>query len=138
MLDEAERSLHDALCVLSQTVADARVVYGGGFPEMRMAKVGGPKPLGTPLRGLRTGRTLTRKLKINFFKKNKKKSKEKGKHEAMQALRCAWQRWGHPKKGPPGEELRKDCKSQSERQTLHAIQDGGMCTVIQPSVVHGV
>ena len=39
MLDEAERSLHDALCVLSQTVQDARVVYGGGFPEMQMAKV---------------------------------------------------------------------------------------------------
>ena len=38
MLDEAERSLHDALCVLSQTVQDARVVYGGGFPEMQMAK----------------------------------------------------------------------------------------------------
>ena len=39
VLDEAERSLHDALCVLSQTVQDARVVYGGGFPEMQMAKV---------------------------------------------------------------------------------------------------
>lgn len=39
MLDEAERSLHDALCVLSQTVQDARVIYGGGFPEMQMAKV---------------------------------------------------------------------------------------------------
>ncbi len=39
MLDEAERSLHDALCVLSQTVADARVIYGGGYPEMRMARV---------------------------------------------------------------------------------------------------
>ena len=38
VLDEAERSLHDALCVLSQTVADARVIYGGGYPEMRMAK----------------------------------------------------------------------------------------------------
>ena len=38
VLDEAERSLHDALCVLSQTVQDARVVYGGGFPEMQMAK----------------------------------------------------------------------------------------------------
>ena len=38
MLDEAERSLHDALCVLSQTVQDARVIYGGGFPEMQMAK----------------------------------------------------------------------------------------------------
>ena len=37
VLDEAERSLHDALCVLSQTVADARVVWGGGWPEVRMA-----------------------------------------------------------------------------------------------------
>jgi hypothetical protein len=35
VLDEAERSLHDALCVLSQTVQDSRVVYGGGFPEMQ-------------------------------------------------------------------------------------------------------
>lgn len=28
ILDEAERSLHDALCVLSQTVKETRVVYG--------------------------------------------------------------------------------------------------------------
>merc|ERR1712139_575930 len=35
----AERSLHDALCVLSQTAgSDARVVYGGGYPEITMAK----------------------------------------------------------------------------------------------------
>lgn len=39
MLDEAERSLHDALCVLQQTVQDSRVIYGGGYPEMQMAKV---------------------------------------------------------------------------------------------------
>jgi len=39
VLDEAERSLHDALCVLSQTVQDSRVVYGGGWPEMQMARV---------------------------------------------------------------------------------------------------
>ncbi|KXZ45398.1 hypothetical protein GPECTOR_55g304 [Gonium pectorale] len=38
ILDEAERSLHDALCVLKETVADARVVYGGGWPEIKMAK----------------------------------------------------------------------------------------------------
>jgi T-complex protein 1 subunit beta len=38
VLDEAERSLHDALCVLSQTVNDTRVVFGGGWPEMVMAK----------------------------------------------------------------------------------------------------
>jgi chaperonin GroEL (HSP60 family) len=36
VLDEAERSLHDALCVLSQTVQDTRVVYGGGYPEMQV------------------------------------------------------------------------------------------------------
>eukprot|EP00193_Tetraselmis_chui_P009678 CAMPEP_0177770536 /NCGR_PEP_ID=MMETSP0491_2-20121128/10989_1 /TAXON_ID=63592 /ORGANISM="Tetraselmis chuii, Strain PLY429" /LENGTH=526 /DNA_ID=CAMNT_0019287781 /DNA_START=99 /DNA_END=1679 /DNA_ORIENTATION=- len=39
VLDEAERSLHDALCVLSQTVVDSRVLYGGGWPEMQMARV---------------------------------------------------------------------------------------------------
>lgn len=38
VLDEAERSLHDALCVLSQTVADARVILGGGWAEMQMAE----------------------------------------------------------------------------------------------------
>ncbi|KAM0851626.1 hypothetical protein ACQ4PT_052316 [Festuca glaucescens] len=38
VLDEAERSLHDALCVLSQTVKDTRVIFGGGWPEMVMAK----------------------------------------------------------------------------------------------------
>ncbi len=42
MLDEAERSLHDALCVLAATVKDARVVYGGGYPEMAMARVVSP------------------------------------------------------------------------------------------------
>ena len=38
VLDEAERSLHDALCVLSQTVNDTRVLFGGGWPEIVMAK----------------------------------------------------------------------------------------------------
>jgi len=37
ILDEAERSLHDALCVLSQTVKDTKIVYGGGSSEMLMA-----------------------------------------------------------------------------------------------------
>jgi len=37
MLDEAERSLHDALCVLSQTVKDPRIVLGAGASEMLMA-----------------------------------------------------------------------------------------------------
>lgn len=30
ILDEAERSIHDALCVLSSTVKETRTVYGGG------------------------------------------------------------------------------------------------------------
>lgn len=39
MVDEAERSLHDALSVLSQTVKETRVVLGGGCSEMGMSKV---------------------------------------------------------------------------------------------------
>jgi T-complex protein 1 subunit beta len=38
VLGEAERSLHDALCVLTATVKDSRIVYGGGCPEMIMSK----------------------------------------------------------------------------------------------------
>jgi len=34
ILDEVERSLHDALCVLVNTVKNHRVVYGGGNSEM--------------------------------------------------------------------------------------------------------
>jgi chaperonin GroEL (HSP60 family) len=30
ILDEAERSLHDALCVMAQTVKETRTVFGGG------------------------------------------------------------------------------------------------------------
>ena len=37
MVDEAERSLHDALSVLSQTVKETRVVLGGGCAEMLMS-----------------------------------------------------------------------------------------------------
>ncbi|RPB24863.1 T-complex protein 1 subunit beta [Terfezia boudieri ATCC MYA-4762] len=38
LLDEAERSLHDALAVLSQTVVETRTVLGGGCSEMLMSK----------------------------------------------------------------------------------------------------
>eukprot|EP01038_Epipyxis_sp_PR26KG_P014882 gene14882-20014_t len=37
LLDEAERSLHDALCVLTETIKETRVVCGGGCMEMLMA-----------------------------------------------------------------------------------------------------
>lgn len=38
MVDEAERSLHDALAVLSQTVKETRTTLGGGCAEMAMSK----------------------------------------------------------------------------------------------------
>jgi T-complex protein 1 subunit beta len=37
MVEEAERSLHDALSVLSQTVKETRVTLGGGCAEMAMS-----------------------------------------------------------------------------------------------------
>ncbi|XP_071445520.1 T-complex protein 1 subunit beta [Hetaerina americana] len=37
IIDEAERSLHDALCVLAATVRESRTVFGGGCSEMLMA-----------------------------------------------------------------------------------------------------
>jgi T-complex protein 1 subunit beta len=37
ILDEAERSLHDAICVLIAAVKNYKVLYGGGNAEMRMA-----------------------------------------------------------------------------------------------------
>lgn len=37
ILEEADRSLHDALCVLIATVKNHRVVYGGGHSEIAMA-----------------------------------------------------------------------------------------------------
>lgn len=38
ILDEADRSLHDALCVLAQTVKETKTVNGGGCTEMLMAQ----------------------------------------------------------------------------------------------------
>jgi T-complex protein 1 subunit beta len=37
LLDEAERSLHDALCVLTKTVQNKKVILGGGNSEVAMA-----------------------------------------------------------------------------------------------------
>mmetsp|Transcript_26306 Transcript_26306/g.81924 ORF Transcript_26306/g.81924 Transcript_26306/m.81924 type:complete len:486 (-) Transcript_26306:127-1584(-) len=38
VLDEAERSLHDAICVLTQTLKETRTICGGGCTEMLMAQ----------------------------------------------------------------------------------------------------
>ena len=38
LLDEAERSIHDALCVLKTVVKDTRAIYGGGCSEVLMAE----------------------------------------------------------------------------------------------------
>lgn len=37
VLEESERSLHDALCVLTQTVSESKVLWGGGNSEVSMA-----------------------------------------------------------------------------------------------------
>lgn len=37
ILDEGERSLHDALCVLQQTVLNPKIIYGGGSTELLMS-----------------------------------------------------------------------------------------------------
>jgi T-complex protein 1 subunit beta len=48
ILDEAERSLHDALCVLTQTVKETRTVFGGGCSEMLMSNAIQEESLKTP------------------------------------------------------------------------------------------
>ena len=35
ILDEAERSVHDAVCVLSQFIRDPRFLWGGGYTDIR-------------------------------------------------------------------------------------------------------
>jgi thermosome len=38
VIDEAERSLHDALCVVRNTIEDQKIVPGGGAPEAEIAR----------------------------------------------------------------------------------------------------
>ncbi|MBC7129741.1 TCP-1/cpn60 chaperonin family protein [Candidatus Bathyarchaeota archaeon] len=38
VVDEAERSLHDALCVVRNAIEDGKIVPGGGAPEAEIAK----------------------------------------------------------------------------------------------------
>ncbi|CAG9772495.1 unnamed protein product [Ceutorhynchus assimilis] len=48
IIEEADRSLHDALCVLAATVKEHRVVYGGGCSETLMAVAVSKAALNTP------------------------------------------------------------------------------------------
>lgn len=48
IIDEADRSLHDALCVLAATVKETRVIYGGGSSEALMADAVFKKAAETP------------------------------------------------------------------------------------------
>jgi chaperonin GroEL (HSP60 family) len=38
VVDEAERSLHDALCVVRNAIEDGKIVAGGGSPEAEISK----------------------------------------------------------------------------------------------------
>lgn len=48
ILDEAERSLHDALCILANQTKSTRVVLGGGCSEILMAKAVSELAVKTP------------------------------------------------------------------------------------------
>lgn len=48
IIDEADRSLHDVLCVLSSTVREPTIVYGGGCSEMLMANAINAEAAKTP------------------------------------------------------------------------------------------
>ena len=38
VVDEAERSLHDALCVVKDVIEEPKIVAGGGAPELEVAR----------------------------------------------------------------------------------------------------
>ncbi len=48
LLEEADRSLHDALAVLAETVKDSRISFGGGCSEMLMAQAVDAEAAKTP------------------------------------------------------------------------------------------
>lgn len=87
MVDEAERSLHDALSVLSQTVKESRVVLGGGCSEMLMSnaveeearKVSGKKAIAVEAfsKALRqVSHVLTFLVKVSGFWKERMECRE--------------------------------------------------------------
>ncbi|MBN1784366.1 MAG: TCP-1/cpn60 chaperonin family protein, partial [Candidatus Bathyarchaeota archaeon] len=39
IVDEAERSLHDSLCVVADVIEEPKILAGGGAPEMQVSKV---------------------------------------------------------------------------------------------------
>ena len=51
IVDEAERSIHDALSVVKDVVLEPKIVAGGGAPEIEVAKAVRSKAMGQPGRG---------------------------------------------------------------------------------------
>ncbi|MGQ9680515.1 MAG: thermosome subunit beta [Candidatus Bathyarchaeia archaeon] len=51
IVDEAERSVHDALSVVKDVVLEPKIVAGGGAPEIEVAKAVRSKAIGQPGRG---------------------------------------------------------------------------------------
>ncbi len=39
VVDEVERAMHDALCVIAASIEDGKIVIGGGAPEVELAKM---------------------------------------------------------------------------------------------------
>lgn len=39
VVDEVERAVHDAICVVAAAIEDGKIVYGGGAPEVEVAKL---------------------------------------------------------------------------------------------------
>merc|ERR1712226_1112088 len=63
IIGEAERSLHDALCVLTSTVKETRTVFGGGCSEMLMADAVDKLAAATPGKEARAIEAFARALR---------------------------------------------------------------------------
>lgn len=67
ILDEADRSLHDALCVLTATVKQSQTVYGGGCSEALMANAVFKKADETPGKEALAMEAFGRKYNLSVF-----------------------------------------------------------------------
>lgn len=70
ILDEADRSLHDALCVLAATVKESRIIYGGGCSEALMANAVLKKAAETPGKEAIAIEAFARKFTVAYYPLN--------------------------------------------------------------------